>query len=424
MPEPAASAYGSSDFPAWVLLDTVAKIGRCENETTAHATTSAGLPIEVSFILVDPPSLSRCVFNCPAPPCSACVTGADGAFLLVRVFFPERDGKPMLTDVFVYRAGPGTPSLFLLPRPYPVRLHSCYVGVLSSGPGADGGEHHCSVVVPERRINRVDRRVRYDLRVFSTETASWSTRDPKVACHADGLYGEFEPTRVFAVGGGSLAWVDLQFGILLCKDVEGDDDDTEMRLIQLPPLMPGNKVRYGVGSDGCSPPMDPIRDVTFSSRDGCFRFVEMEFLGVDGSAAWRRRWRATIFKRRICSENWELCGAVGSDDLSTADDSCLPDVLFPEINDDHEEEKKLTLSRVMSSVPTLDQYHDDVVYMVSKMIPTDTHGWIFAVNTGNKTLEKAAPFSAERLYHHRAYLQCAFSKYLSKQCAFSEYISK
>ncbi|CAN6310648.1 unnamed protein product [Urochloa humidicola] len=416
MPEPAASATVSSDFPAWVLLDTVAQLGRCKNETTAHGATSAGLPIEVSFILVDPPSFSRCVFNCPAlttsssgtsasaasPPCSACITGADGAFLLLRVFFHERNGKLMFTDIFVYRAGPGMPSLSLLPRPYPTRLHSLHVGVLSSG----GAGEHCSVVIPVRRVGG-NRGVRYDLWVFSTKTASWSTKDPKVTCHADRLYGEFEPTRVFSVGEGSLAWVDLQFGILLCKDL--DDEDTEMRLIQLPALMPGNKVRFGVDSDGLSPPMDPIRDVTF--RDGWFRFIEMEFLGVDGRCP-SRWWRATMFKREICSESWEWCGTVDSSDLSPVDDSCLSH-LFPDEIYDHEE-KKLTLNRVMSSVPTLDQYRDDVVYMVSKTKGTDTHGWILAVNTGNKMLEKAVPFSTERLYHHRAYLQCAFSKYLSK----------
>nr|TKV93167.1 hypothetical protein SEVIR_9G208100v2 [Setaria viridis] len=327
MRESAVSASGCSNFPAWVLLDTVAKIGRCKNETTAQGTTSAGLHIEVSFELVDPPGLSRCVIYCPesdltarnsktppSPSPSACITGADGAFLLVRV------------------AGPGTPSLYLLPQPYPVHLLSNYVGVLSCG-GGDASEH-CLVVVPERWIGP-DHRLMYDLQVFSTKIQSWSTKDPR-----------FDPTKVFSVAGGSLAWVDVRSRILLCKEV---DDDPEMLLIQLPALMGANVQEFGVDSDDCSPPMDPIRDVTF--RNGRFRFIEMESLVLLSDSTSQRPWTAAMFERKVCSEDWERCCSVDSNDLMPAD-SCFP-YLFPEIYD--YEEKKLTLNRVVSFLPTLDQ---------------------------------------------------------------------
>ncbi|GJN19739.1 hypothetical protein PR202_gb07045 [Eleusine coracana subsp. coracana] len=183
MPEPAVAASPGSDFPAWVLLDTRGSPGRHLNATTAGAVTSTGHPIEVSFQLVDPPSLSRCFFHyAGSTPTSgssrytaaACVTGADGAFLLVRFSFPDpRGGHWMHNDVFVYRAGPGAPSLDLLPQPYPIQLHKDHVAVSSCD-----GDDHCLVVVPRPRF---DPWMVYDLHVFSTRTNSWSTKVARVA---------------------------------------------------------------------------------------------------------------------------------------------------------------------------------------------------------------------------------------------------
>ncbi|KAG2641563.1 hypothetical protein PVAP13_2KG181100 [Panicum virgatum] len=176
MTEHEASPSRCSEFPPWVLLDTIVQVRRCENKTTAHGTNSAGRPINMSFEVVDPPGLSHCVIDCPdltEGELTAYVSGADGAFLLMRVLFPERGGRQAFEDVFVYKAGPGTPSLCRLPQPYPVRLGSKYVGVLSCGVAGE----HCLVVVPERQLG-ANNRVRYDLQVFSTKTKSWSPKDP------------------------------------------------------------------------------------------------------------------------------------------------------------------------------------------------------------------------------------------------------
>ncbi|TVU31561.1 hypothetical protein EJB05_23250, partial [Eragrostis curvula] len=290
-----------SGFPSWVLLDTMVQLGRCENETTAHSRTRSGSPIEVSLAQVaDPPGLSRCVVHCPGltgirssvtPP--AIVVGADGAFLLICVFFlPTLDGDMHFSDVFVYRAGGSTPpSLLLVPEPYPVGLLSSDVAVLSCC--HDGAGEHCLVVVPERRVG-ADGRLWYDLQVFSTETNSWSTKAAPMARDSLVHYGEFVPDKAFAIGEDSLAWVDLQFGILMCENLH---KDPEMRLIGLPALMPANTEIYGVDSDGCSPPLDLIRDVTYSN--GWFRFVELEFLDGSTTSSQSAGWRATICKRKL-----------------------------------------------------------------------------------------------------------------------------
>jgi hypothetical protein len=171
MQEPAAAIATSllPGFPDWVLLDTRARLGHCNNATTAEAKTSDLCPIKVSFEVVDPPGLSRCIVQCPdlntdsrSPPM---VIGADGAFLLIRVCFPVRD-KRMFPDVFVYRADPRAPSLHLVPRPYPLLLHfKTAVGVLAAGSG-DTANQYCSVIIPERPPGRMS----YSLQVFRTTT--------------------------------------------------------------------------------------------------------------------------------------------------------------------------------------------------------------------------------------------------------------
>ncbi|OEL27126.1 hypothetical protein BAE44_0011853 [Dichanthelium oligosanthes] len=255
-------------------------LGCCENATTAKAKTSAGHDIAVSFSVIHPPGVSRCFVHCPDLTAEAFsgqprVTGADGALLLIRVTFAARHGEGMLTNVFVYRAGPGKPSLCLVPRPYPLRLYSDHVGALSCG------EHHFFVVIPEQRFEACGRRD-YDLHVFSSETMSWSTIADPVAVDGDkdyDLLARHEPTNVMSIGGGRLGWVDLRRGVLLCNVV--DDKLPEMRLIQLPSLMPTNKADFGEGFDGAMPPLRQVRDVTCSN--GFMRFVEIEYPELDDS---------------------------------------------------------------------------------------------------------------------------------------------
>ncbi|TVT97540.1 hypothetical protein EJB05_57203, partial [Eragrostis curvula] len=107
--------------------------------------------------------------------------------------------------------------------------------------------------------------------------------------------------------------------------------------------------------------------------------------------------------------DWEWCRTIHSSDLSPAD-LCVPD-LFPEIWDD--QEKRLTLDRVISQSPILNMYCDHVVYMTSKLDSWDPNGWVFAIDTRNNKLERAVPFSVERVCFDDTKLQCAFSKHVN-----------
>ncbi|OEL20786.1 hypothetical protein BAE44_0018191 [Dichanthelium oligosanthes] len=177
----------------------------------------------------------------------------------------------------------------------------------------------------DRRFEKTGRHG-YDLHLFSSRTGSWSTK----ATRDMGWFPCDGHAKVFSVGGGSLAWVDLRHGVLLC-DVLGEEERPVMHRIRLPPLLPSNKADFGPGFDDAEPPLDQIRDVT--CRDGWFRLVETEFPDLDDNDLTQLRWTATMFRTRISSENWELCHTVDSADLSLAD-ACVSDDLIPEMWDD------------------------------------------------------------------------------------------
>jgi hypothetical protein len=109
--------------PAWVSMEEFASLGNVRNATTARGVTSAGRAVAVTFELVDPPGVSRWFVHCPGLE-EACgfsgtpqILNAAGAFVVMRMLFFFYRGR--VIDYFVYRAGPGRPSLDLIPGPCP-----------------------------------------------------------------------------------------------------------------------------------------------------------------------------------------------------------------------------------------------------------------------------------------------------------------
>ncbi|CAN6338867.1 unnamed protein product [Urochloa humidicola] len=403
----ASTSGRSSLFPDWVLLDTVTHIGRCRgNATTAVAKTSGGCRIDVSFQVADPLALTRCVIDCPHLPYGHFfdeplqITGEDGAFLLIRAFFPEHPDRSERTDLFVYKSGPGKPSLHLLPRPYPV-------GYATSASYHVGCGDHCLVVVPQRRFD-AGGRMHYLLHIFSSKTGAWSTKVATLAPGGKPYCGRFGPGKAFSVGGGSIAWVDLQYGILLFDSVDGDDQQPAVwRLIDLPPLMPINIENQGDGFDGLLPGLDKIRDIIF--KNDCFRFIEIGFfppLDASDEEQSSFRWKAAMFKMMIHSDEWEPCGTADSAEIWHIE-LCVPEIW-------ESNWKRPALEIVLSLFPTLDLCNDNGFYMMAKMKDADPSGWVLAINTENKRLEKISPFSEETSHHHRIFRQSVFCNHISQ----------
>lgn len=116
-----------------------------------------------------------------------------------------------------------------------------------------------------------------------------------------------------------------------------------MRLIQLPPLMPGNEVEFGTDSDGTWPPREDVA----AFNNGCFRFIEL-----DDENPCRFRWRghhAQEGDRFIAKlgrvPHGGLCRPL-------ARGLVFPGLVFPQTWD--AEEKRLTLDKVLSQHLTLD----------------------------------------------------------------------
>ncbi|KAE8797022.1 hypothetical protein D1007_27806 [Hordeum vulgare] len=108
----AAGAFRRGARRPWALTDSKCHIGDRDNATTAHAVTSQGGAVKVTFELADPPGVSRCFVHCPGQPEGryagdpVVVSSAD-AFVLLLLVVPFADGRTDRNEFFVYRAGPG-----------------------------------------------------------------------------------------------------------------------------------------------------------------------------------------------------------------------------------------------------------------------------------------------------------------------------
>ncbi|CAM0878265.1 unnamed protein product [Alopecurus aequalis] len=126
--EPSASAAA---YPRWILLEYSEGCGDPDAKTVAHARTSKGRPIIVSFVLAAPPAVSRLRLHSPGLPdrvhMRSLVIAAHGDSVLVNIETTSYRGERkdvFASDYFIYCAGDAAtkpslpPSLSLLPPCY------------------------------------------------------------------------------------------------------------------------------------------------------------------------------------------------------------------------------------------------------------------------------------------------------------------
>uniref|UniRef100_A0A0A9DR90 DUF1618 domain-containing protein n=1 Tax=Arundo donax TaxID=35708 RepID=A0A0A9DR90_ARUDO len=387
MPDPIAAASLFSGSPAWVLLDSFGSFGDRRNHTTATGLTSARHPIKVSFELVAPPGVSGWFVHCPSLKKKRGFNGqpyilnAAGPLVVMRMAFFRPGGS--MFDYFVYRAGPGKPSLDLIPGPCPSVGFRKGVGILPSG----AGEHYY-VVFPVPRLNP---RTMFQIQVFSSENQAWSTKVARISVDPETTYDEVvmhHPSKAIASGGSPLAWIDLWRGILLCDQL--DKEEPVLRLIKWPVPSPRSDIMDLYAADAS-------RDATLSN--GVIRFVEMEF--HDEGDAMDIGWTATVWKTTFGSNDWNECFKADIAEILAAHSSSSD--LLHNLWDD--KSNKLDLNKVSSAPPTLSLTNEEVIYFMANLVSDEA--MLLAVNAREKSLEAARQTSSDL-----PCTPCSFSSFL------------
>ncbi|CAO2185958.1 unnamed protein product [Urochloa humidicola] len=244
-----ASRYGNGrhDIPSFVLLSMWCPTA---TGTNATSTTSTGLPISVTFCAATgPPAVSYLSVDCPGLELDPAdrslapkILGTDADLALLRV--PNsplaRYDHSRLSDYFVYRVHSQLPKLDRLPSPDlgPFgKLGDNQIAILSCGDG-------------KYAVAALEPRFEHDFRLYLYRSGSdgkaagrWTSQPVVVE---NPLRDEVCPlpksakrvifhlaSKVIVLGGarGTVGWVDLWRGILLCDVLE---DSPKLRDMPLP----------------------------------------------------------------------------------------------------------------------------------------------------------------------------------------------
>ncbi|KAF8719464.1 hypothetical protein HU200_024185 [Digitaria exilis] len=307
------------DTPSCILLNMEGYIADCSNATTAWSKTSTGVPISVSFCIARPPVLSHFFVHCPGldlaalpslPPKAIC---SDADLVVLRVpLDPDARSSQWHSDYFVYRMHPRRPKLDLLPNPRPARFADNDIAVLSSG--GSGYVVAALKVLPSFELHLYRSAAgtrRWTSQKLSLEEPLRSTVCPVPDSAENKMF--HTTAKTIAIGGknGTVGWVDLWRGILLC-DVHSAERPPKLRDIPLPLPARGNwedweTIKY-VEMEITLPEHVPV----FPSRPEPASFVEwvnwqrqeeceqpLSYTLVPGS------WTATTYSLPIPVGSWE-----------------------------------------------------------------------------------------------------------------------
>ncbi|KAL6841101.1 hypothetical protein ACP4OV_029070 [Aristida adscensionis] len=408
----AAAAAADDHATKWVLLDLTAYIADRRNASTAASFTRAGHAVHATLCAARPPRVTLLCVHCPALPASdfgaeprVVATAAGGLVLLhAAVCNPSVAFETAMQDLFVYRASPPSgspPSLAPLPRPpAPCLFLPSNVGILPCG----DGRYVIAMLHPvSHSAGEVGRRC--SLTRFRSGDGEWSTTALDVGrlppspgltsfCHIS--------SKVIALGGGFMGWVDLARGILLCDVLA---DDPELHYIPLPPAAAAADAVNG-GRQLTGTTARASRDVAVVQgyiklvvhhahvRPGSFR--DGTYVSDD--------WTATTFGRKIdlgCWEGgrWQEHRRCNASDVAGS----LPELLGCKLS-------LPALQRLRTGLPTQSLEEDDEIYFLAKIDHRDDQGFVIAVNLRDGALQGAECFVTEKTMGiSLTYAQCLLS---------------
>ncbi|KAF7090617.1 hypothetical protein CFC21_093342 [Triticum aestivum] len=274
------------DIPSTMLLDLFGSVSPSRSAATATSKTSAGLPIAVTLCALRPPVLSYLSVDCAACPepeplsLAPKVIAADADLVLLRVPV-DRSARFSIRfcDYFVYTAHPRRPRLDLLPTSAPHRFEfqDPEMAILSCGDGDGGGGYAVAALQTLGKFT-------FTLYLYRSgpdgEQGAWTSkvveveeplRDkvcPTTLPSSPGLF-HHRTNNVITLGGakGTVIWVDLWRGIVLCDVLE---DSPKLRDMPLPLPSKGNR---NVHLDGCP---YYARSVVVNQSKDTIKYVEME----------------------------------------------------------------------------------------------------------------------------------------------------
>ncbi|XBI84915.1 hypothetical protein VPH35_093132 [Triticum aestivum] len=432
------------------------------NGTTATAFASNGLIVEVSFWSAAPPALSHFTVHCrgldeqnglAGEPRLVCSDEYVAVLSMDFTFDARYPGdKAVRRNYFVYTAIPDSPSLVRLPNPSPVTFDPRKVGLLRT---ADGEGSVVAALSTQLRTPGS-----YYLHIFLSKPWRWITRsvelEPTMSPTAMARCEAFKIDKVIALPEeGSLGWVDLRRGILLCRVLD-ENPDHVVRFMPLPRPMAGNnedienspsahrdvayvdglikfveiKTRTSITHGACDP--YDIEDMHIYSliqiwsgahtgaqqtqSSAMLRFMDIRNMLIyadleldDANTSVCHGWMAVAWVRKPSSDAWIKDCEADVDDINIDNPRYSS---LPELRGSYS--GKLTLRNLITANPTLGMHGSDVVvYLISKVKIHHENAWIVAINMTSKTLEDMASFSAERTFGFGIGCRpCAFFRHL------------
>ncbi|RCV29927.1 hypothetical protein SETIT_6G053000v2 [Setaria italica] len=393
--------------PESILLDRYGYLSCRLNGTTADGFTADGKRIQVTFWAASPPRVSCFTVHSPDVKPSAfdwlpkVIYSKDDLVLLRIPILRQDDSRDAKScHYFVYQAGTenNRPSLKMLPIPCDIKFSNNEVVLLRC---RDQDMFYFALL---HRIIDPKNGKRFDLHLYNSKTGTWNTENQFV--DSVNYVNYSYPNIAVTIGGefGSVGWVDLWRGMLICDLLR---DNHSLRYIPLPlPLVP--KLLKGY-------PMC-FRDIVVVGD--CIKYFEMSYDVRPGSGltSATQDLVAATKKMKISDigsgNNWEEDCTFKFSDIPVDSPKFARMLMLPNLK--QVKNTKLTLMRLCAGYPALSLHDADVVYIMHTPDPDEDKALVIALDMRKKTLKDVADFGSGRpLGYTFTYLQSGISKHLN-----------